>query len=390
MKFLDTTLLALAAIAVISTTSTTSAFSVVPRSSSTSSRVSLNVLSATTDAAKAEELFQRSLLQQQFEYDAKSAATTTDAPAPKSLKEHERKTVYVGNLPFSTTKDQILEVFTAAGIKVITVAMPLNPDMIDEATGLKKSKGFAFVDVESEEMIEAAVEALNQVELDGRTMRVNKLLPKEEIAARDSRRDRNFTTDGKKKLYVGNLKFEATVEEISAIFSEYGDVSDTYLPNRDGRPRGFCFVTMNAEGADKAMAELDGHNFQGRDLVVNEPLKKGEKSPSRNARPAYKLYVGNLSFYTSAETLLSVFQEFGEVYDCYLPTDPNTDQARGFGFVTMLQEDGENAIAELDGLELDGRFIRVNEAQGKRRTVETYTDGEDNNGGGGDFNGGEE
>jgi len=393
MKFLNTTFLGLSAIAVISTTSTTSAFSVVPRSSSTSSRVSLNVLSATTDAAKAEELFQRSLLKQKFEYDAKSAtatSSTSETKPLKSLEKHERKTVYVGNLPFSTTKDQILELFTGAGINVITVAMPLNPDMIDEATGLKKSKGFAFVDVESEEMIEAAVEALNQVELDGRTMRVNKLLPKEEIAARDNKRDRNYTTDGKKKLYVGNLKFEATVDEISALFSEYGVVSDTYLPNRDGNPRGFCFVTMNAEGADKAMAELDGHNFQGRDLVVNEPLKKGEKSPSRNARPAYKLYVGNLSFYTSADTLLSVFQEFGEVYDCYLPTDPNTDQARGFGFVTMLQEDGENAIAELDGLELDGRFIRVNEAQGKRRTVETYTNVEDNNNGGGDFNGGEE
>jgi len=393
MKFLDTTFLGLVAVAMMTAASTTSAFSVAPRSSSTTSRVSLNVLSATTDDAKAEELFQRSLLKQKFEYDAKSAAESISATKPKttSLEKHDRKTVYVGNLPFSTTKDQILEVFTSAGIKVITVAMPLNPDMIDEATGLKKSKGFAFVDVESEEMIEAAIEALNQVELDGRTMRVNKLLPKEEITARDSKRDRNYTTDGKKKLYVGNLKFEATVDEISAIFSEYGDVSDTYLPMRDGNPRGFCFVTMNTAGADKAMAELDGYNFQGRDLVVNEPLKKGEKSPSRTTRPAYKLYVGNLSFYTSQETLASVFSEFGEVYDCYLPTDPNTDQARGFGFVTMEQVDGEVAINELDGLELDGRFIRVNEAQGKRRPVQAYADEESSNGG--DFNeasGGEE
>ena len=80
------------------------------------------------------------------------------------------------------------------------------------------------------------------------------------------------------------------------------------------------------------------------------------------------MYVGNLSFYTTQETLGEVFQEFGEVHDCYLPTDPNTEQPRGFGFITMERADGEAAIEELDGLELDGRFIRVNEAQGKRRS----------------------
>lgn len=80
------------------------------------------------------------------------------------------------------------------------------------------------------------------------------------------------------------------------------------------------------------------------------------------------MYIGNLSFYTSKETLQEIFQEFGEVYDCYLPVDPQTDRPRGFGFITMDREAGERAIAELDGMEVDDRVIRVNEAQGKRRT----------------------
>jgi RNA recognition motif-containing protein len=45
---------------------------------------------------------------------------------------------------------------------------------------------------------------------------------------------------------------------------------------------------------------------------------------------------------------------------------------RGFAFVTMNRDNGEDAIAELDGLELDGRFIRVNEAQGKRKETPSY------------------
>merc|ERR1712194_39809 len=123
----------------------------------------------------------------------------------------------------------------------------------------------------------------------------------------------------------------------------------------------------DAEKSDTAMAELGGAEFLGRPLVVNEPLKKGEAPPRRARAQQFKLYVGNLSFYTTQETLTGVFEEFGEVYDCYLPTDPSTDQPRGFGFITMEPADGEIAMQELDGLELDGRFIRVNEAQGKRR-----------------------
>lgn len=186
---------------------------------------------------------------------------------------------------------------------------------------------------------------------------------------------------GQKKLYVGNLPFDATYDEIKDYFEQYGEVKDLYIPLRDDRPRGFCFVTLDAADADNAMAELNGADFLGRPLVVNEPLKKGETLPPRAPRKQqFKLYVGNLSFYTTQETLQGVFEEFGEVYDCYLPTDPNTDQPRGFGFISMDQADGEVAIAELDGLELDGRFIRVNEAQGKRRgppPPSNYDDEED-------------
>jgi RNA recognition motif-containing protein len=90
-----------------------------------------------------------------------------------------------------------------------------------------------------------------------------------------------------------------------------------------------------------------------------------------------KIYIGNLSFYTTEETLQGVFEEFGEVYDCYIPLDPNTQRPRGFAFVTMDQESGEKAIGELDNLELDGRFIRVNEAQGKKKENNSFSRSED-------------
>lgn len=75
------------------------------------------------------------------------------------------------------------------------------------------------------------------------------------------------------KLYVGNLSFDATEADIRAIFSEHGAVTDIHLPiDRDsGRPRGFAFVTMDtAEAAKSAENELNGKNWMGRNLAVNE------------------------------------------------------------------------------------------------------------------------
>ena len=78
-----------------------------------------------------------------------------------------------------------------------------------------------------------------------------------------------------------------------------------------------------------------------------------------------KLYIGNLSFYTVADTLRELFEEFGTVHDCYMPEDPDTGGSRGFGFVTLDKDVSQAAIDGTDGCELDGRIIRVNEAQPK-------------------------
>ena len=70
-----------------------------------------------------------------------------------------------------------------------------------------------------------------------------------------------------------------------------------------------------------------------------------------------------MSFYTTDETLVEVFEEFGEVHDCYIPVDDMNGNSRGFGFITMAREAADAAIDALDGCELDGRAIKVNEAK---------------------------
>ena len=81
-----------------------------------------------------------------------------------------------------------------------------------------------------------------------------------------------------------------------------------------------------------------------------------------------RLHVGNLSFNTSAETVRAVFEEFGAVQDVHLMTDRETGRSRGFAFVTMsAPEEATKAIEGMDGQMLEGRPLRVNQAEERRR-----------------------
>ncbi len=97
-----------------------------------------------------------------------------------------------------------------------------------------------------------------------------------------------------------------------------------------------------------------------------------------------RLYVGNLSFNTNAEGVRSAFQEFGTVSDVHLVTDRETGRSRGFAFVTMgTPEEAAKAIEGMDGKTLDGRPLRVNEAEQRQARG-----GGGGGGGGGGYRGG--
>jgi RNA recognition motif-containing protein len=77
-----------------------------------------------------------------------------------------------------------------------------------------------------------------------------------------------------------------------------------------------------------------------------------------------KLYVGNLSFQTSSEDLQQLFAQAGTVESATVVEDRDTGRSRGFGFVEMAsKEDGEKAIEQFNGTDLNGRNLTVNEAR---------------------------
>jgi nucleolin len=179
-----------------------------------------------------------------------------------------------------------------------------------------------------------------------------------------------------------NIHTTATDEQrLREEFSQFGTVTEVFLPTERGtnRPRGFGFVTLaTRDAAEKAISKMDQAQLDGRTIRVNESRPKGERRPGLGpggagsfnsaGKEEVKLYVGNLSFDTQEAEIRRLFEEHGTVNDCFMPTERDSGKVRGFCFVTMPASDAENACNKLNGVEVDGRALRVNEAQPRGKT----------------------
>jgi cold-inducible RNA-binding protein len=84
------------------------------------------------------------------------------------------------------------------------------------------------------------------------------------------------------KMYVGNLSYDVTDTELRELFEAHGAVSDVFIvkDRESGRPRGFAFVTMETkESMDAAIEALNGSDFMGRNLAINEARPREERPP---------------------------------------------------------------------------------------------------------------
>jgi RNA recognition motif-containing protein len=84
-------------------------------------------------------------------------------------------------------------------------------------------------------------------------------------------------------IYVGNLPFNTTAADLESLFGEYGSVDSAAIINdrETGRSRGFGFVEMENEAGARAIEELDGKDYNGRNLKVNEARPREERGPRR-------------------------------------------------------------------------------------------------------------
>ncbi|WZZ66089.1 hypothetical protein YC2023_077459 [Brassica napus] len=178
------------------------------------------------------------------------------------------------------------------------------------------------------------------------------------------------------KLFVGNLSFDVDSAQLAQLFESAGTVEmvEVIYDKATGRSRGFGFVTMStAAEVEAAAQQFNGYEFEGRPLRVNAgpPPPKREESFSRGPRSggygsSDRVYVGNLSWGVDDMALESLFSQQGKVVEARVIYDRDTGRSKGFGFVTLgSPQEVTRAINSLNGADLDGRQIRVSEAEAR-------------------------
>ncbi|KAM7468185.1 hypothetical protein LguiB_015747 [Lonicera macranthoides] len=192
----------------------------------------------------------------------------------------------------------------------------------------------------------------------------------EEDGMSDDEERRSFSPD--LKLFVGNLPFNVDSSVLAGLFERAGNVEmvEVIYDKVTGRSRGFGFVTMSSVAEVEAAAQqFNGYELEGRSLRVNS----GPPPPRENSFGAprgggggksfdntNRVYVGNLAWSVDNLSLETLFSEQGKVVDAKVVYDRDTGRSRGFGFVTYSSADEvNNAIDSLNGVDLDGRQLRV-------------------------------
>mmetsp|Transcript_245 Transcript_245/g.291 ORF Transcript_245/g.291 Transcript_245/m.291 type:complete len:275 (+) Transcript_245:1-825(+) len=183
------------------------------------------------------------------------------------------------------------------------------------------------------------------------------------------------------RLYIGGMNVDTmTPEQVTKLFEEYGRVSDCHVPTdfQSGRPRGYAFVTMRAENAKLACQAINETELDGHRVCVTESRdkkKSGGGGPRVNGMAGRKkvLYVGGIPVVETAPDIFALkdrvrtlFSHYGEVSDCFVPTEYESGRPRGFAFVTMAADDADEACQQLDNTQqFGGRTLRVNESRAK-------------------------
>lgn len=184
-----------------------------------------------------------------------------------------------------------------------------------------------------------------------------------EETAEDKTQKGNF----RRKLFVVNLPWSYSVDDIKKVFGECGTVTDVeIIKEKDGKNKGFAFVTMeNGEQAQAVIDKFDCHELLGRIIRIEfaKRFKKTKRPPAPGLPPGetrHKLYVSNLAWKVRSSHLKEFFGANYNPVSARVVFDSPSGRSAGYGFVSFATKDeAESALSSLDGKEILGRPVRL-------------------------------
>ncbi|XP_029471521.1 nucleolin isoform X2 [Rhinatrema bivittatum] len=273
------------------------------------------------------------------------------AKSKEGIKEHKKerdaRTLFVKNLPYSMTAEELKEVFENA----IDIRLPLGKD--------GSGKGIAYIEFKTEAEAEAALEEKQGAEVEGRAILVDYTGQKSQQSGGGKRGE-------SKILIVNNLSYSATEDSLQELFQKAATIR---VPqNNQGRPKGFAFVEFSTmEDAKEALESYNNTEIEGRTIRLEFSQTSGPQGGG-NSRgfgggQTKTLFVRGLSDETTEETLREAFD--GSV-GARIATDRDTGASKGFGFVDFSSAEEAKAAKEaMEDGEIDGNKVILDFAKPK-------------------------
>ncbi|XP_055673350.1 nucleolin [Falco peregrinus] len=267
----------------------------------------------------------------------------------ENKKERDARTLFVKNLPYRLTEDEIREVFeNAQEIRIV-----MNKE--------GNSKGMAYVEFKSEAEANKALEEKQGTEIDGRAMVIDFTGEKSHQEHQKGGGERESKT-----LIVNNLSYAASEETLQELFKKASSIK---MPqNNQGRPKGYAFVEFpTTEDAKEALNSYNNTEIEGRAIRLEFSSPAWQKG-NMNARGGFNqqsktLFVRGLSEDTTEETLKESFE--GSI-SARIVTDRDTGSSKGFGFVDFSSpEDAKAAKEAMEDGEIDGNKVILDFAKPK-------------------------
>ena len=168
-----------------------------------------------------------------------------------------------------------------------------------------------------------------------------------------------------KRIYVGNLSSHTTERDLTSLFEQVGRVvAVRVMTDREtGRPKGFGFIEMGSEEADKAIMQLNRADLNGQAISVSEARPRPQSTGDRGSPPA-RVFVGNLPYSATGAELKEFFSTVGPVSSVILPVDRESGKPRGFAFVEFPDPAHANAaVQRFHNQPFKDRPLVVNEAR---------------------------
>lgn len=271
--------------------------------------------------------------------------------------------IFIKNLHESVSHVHLHEIFSKFG-KIVSCKVVVTED--------GKSKGYGFVNFDSEEAAAAAIENANGTEIQGKQVYVGKFIKKQERSG--SFGDQKFTN-----LYIKNLEKDVTVESLSEKFSTFGKITNVVvMKDENGNSKGFGFVNFESpDDAKNAVESMNGSQLASKTIYVGRAQKKSERvqmlrrqfEEKRQERilkyQGSNVYVKNIDDKVDDEELQKLFGKYGTITSSKIMLDEK-GLSRGFGFVCFsTPEEANKAIAELSGYLLNSKPLYVAIAQRK-------------------------